>query len=141
MGVEFRKVCNAEDMDAAKSIRLSVFVDEQNVPPEIEMDEYDELATHVLYLADDVPVGTGRLVDMPDGMKLGRVAVLSGYRSLGIGTEIVKWLLDRAKTEGHNRVYANVQINAREFYETLGFKAEGDLFLEAGIEHVKMVWN
>ncbi len=124
------------DLEAAKHIRLEVFVREQNVPSDIEMDEYDSKAIHVLCLVNGQPVGTGRLVKMPDGMKLGRVAVLRDYRGKGLGREIVKWLLRRAG-EGMP-VYANVQTSAEAFYRRLGFVPEGDRFMEAGIEHVKM---
>jgi len=132
---DLREAKGKFDMEAARHIRLEVFVREQNVPPEIEMDRYDIEALHVLCLVEGRPVGTGRLVRMPDGMKLGRVAVLREFRSRGLGTGIVKWLLARA---GDVPVYANVQITAEKFYRRMGFAPEGDVFLEAGIEHVRM---
>jgi predicted GNAT family N-acyltransferase len=118
---------------------MKVFVEGQGVPPDIEMDGYDDVAIHVICLADGRVAGTGRLVELPDGMKLGRVAVLPEFRGRGAGTAIVNWLLARAHGSGHNRVYANVQVSARAFYEKLGFRVEGELFMEAGIEHVRMV--
>ena len=141
MDPEFREAATPADMEAAKSVRFSVFVEEQGVPPEIEMDEYDSEAVHVICLIGGRAVGTGRLVDMPDGMKLGRVAVLKEHRDRGLGTGIVIWLLDRAKEAGHNGVYANVQIGAVGFYEKLGFEVNGQQFFEAGIEHVRMEWK
>jgi predicted GNAT family N-acyltransferase len=138
MDFELREVKSHYDLEAAKSLRLEVFVLEQNVPREIEMDEYDAGAIHVLCLVRGQPVGTGRLVKMPDGVKLGRVAVLRDFRGKGLGTEIVGWLLARA---GGNRVYANVQLTALDFYKRLGFVREGGPFFEAGIEHVKMIWH
>jgi predicted GNAT family N-acyltransferase len=141
MKPEFRKVSTPEEMEAAKSVRFSVFVHEQGVPCQIEMDEHDADATHVICLIDGKVVGTGRLVRMPDGMKLGRVAVLAEYRKRGLGAELVKWLLDRAMKDGQELVYANVQIEARGFYHKMGFKSVGEHFDEAGIEHVKMAWN
>jgi len=135
---ELRQVTTTEELTGAKSVRRAVFIKEQNVPEEIEMDEHDTEAIHVICLVGGKIVGTGRLVEMPDGMKLGRVAVLPTHRNSGIGTAIVKWLLGRAVKSGHQEVYANVQLTARFFYEKLGFKAEGDNFYEAGIEHVRM---
>ncbi|MFO7618698.1 MAG: GNAT family N-acetyltransferase [Thermoplasmata archaeon] len=130
---------NPEDMDRARSIRLRVFVREQNVPMEIEMDEYDAVAIHMVCLLDGRVVGTGRLVQMPDGMKLGRVAILREHRGKGLGTGIVRWLLGKAMESGAKSVYANVQIGAMEFYEKLGFRSSGGIFMEANIEHIKMV--
>jgi len=138
MEPEFRQVRTPAELEGAKSVRTSVFVREQNVPPEIEMDEYDAVAIHVICVLEGEIVGTGRLVRMPDGMKLGRVAVLKEHRGNGLGTEIVRWLVRRAAQSGHGRVHANVQIHAAQFYENLGFRAVGDTFLEAGIEHVRM---
>ncbi len=138
MEYTLQEVMSSADLEAAKSVRLEVFVREQNVPREMEMDEYDAKAIHVLCLANGKSVGTGRLVKMPDGLKLGRVAVLRDYRGKCIGTEIVRWLLARA---GENLVYANVQLTALDFYKRLGFVAEGGCFIEAGIEHVKMTWR
>lgn len=136
-----REIRNATDLAAAKSVRLRVFVDEQGVPPEIEMDEYDSAAVHVICLLGKETVGTGRLVEMPDGMKLGRVAVMPEHRSRGFGALIVKWLLEKAARSGHLPVYANVQVSAADFYEKLGFKPVGPHFPEAGIEHVRMIWQ
>jgi len=141
MRPEFREVSNSQEMEAAKSIRFRVFVDEQGVPPDIEMDEYDAEAVHVICKMGSVVVGTGRLVRMPDGMKLGRVAVLASHRRSGLGAGIVKWLIARALETGHETVYANVQIGARSFYENMGFNAVGEHFMEASIEHVKMLWE
>lgn len=136
-----RKVRDAADLAAAKSVRLRVFVDEQGVPPEIEMDEYDSAAVHVICLLEEEAVGTGRLVEMPDGMKLGRVAVMPEHRDRGFGALIVKRLLDMAARSSHLPVYANVQVSAVGFYEKLGFKSVGPHFSEAGIEHVRMIWS
>jgi predicted GNAT family N-acyltransferase len=141
MKPELRKVSNSEEMEAAKSVRFSVFVHEQGVPCQIEMDKHDAHAIHVICLIDDKVVGTGRLAMMPDGMKLGRVAVLAEYRKCGLGAGIVEWLLDKAKEAGHDMVYANVQIGAKKFYENMRFKAVGAHFMEAEIEHVKMIWK
>jgi predicted GNAT family N-acyltransferase len=138
MNAVLSQAASEEDMQAAKDVRRRVFVEEQGVPPEIEMDEYDEGAIHVLCSVGVEVVGTGRLVLMPDGMKLGRVAVLPRHRAAGLGTMIVMWLLDRAAQQGCGRVYANVQVGARAFYERLGFAAVGETFTEAGIEHVRM---
>jgi predicted GNAT family N-acyltransferase len=103
------------------------------------MDEHDASATHMVCLLGGKIVGTGRLVSMPDGMKLGRVAVLREHRGKGLGTGIVNWLVAKARESGAKSVYANVQIGAREFYEKLGFLYVGGIFMEANIEHIKMV--
>jgi predicted GNAT family N-acyltransferase len=138
MRPELRQVATIEELARAKSVRRAVFIEEQGVPEDIEMDEHDADAIHVICLVGGKVVGTGRLVEMPDGMKLGRVAVLPEHRNKGIGALIVKWLLDKAAESGYGTVYANVQLTARNFYDGLGFIAEGDIFMEAGIKHVRM---
>jgi predicted GNAT family N-acyltransferase len=141
MKPEFKEAVTPADLEAVKSVRLRVFVEEQGVPPEIEMDEHDSEALHVICLVGGRAGGTGRLVGMPDGMKLGRVAVLKEHRARGLGTGIVRWLLRRATEAVHTGVYANVQLGAVDFYKKLGFEATGPQFLEAGIEHVRMEWK
>lgn len=135
---ELREVRTPEEMDGARSVRMQVFVREQGVPVDIEMDEYDSQAIHVICTMGTEIVGTGRLVRMPDGLKIGRVAVLPQHRGEGLGREIVLWLLRRSREAGENSIYANVQMSAAGFYEKLGFVRVGEEFLEAGIRHIRM---
>lgn len=136
-----RIIQTKEEMEMAKAIRLEVFVRGQNVPIEHEMDELDAKATHVLCYFDGRPAGTGRLVRLPDNeVKLGRVAVLEEFRGKHIGQAIMLKLKEEAEKNGPVKIWGNAQLWTTAFYEKLGFVAEGDVFVEAGIDHVKMVW-
>jgi predicted GNAT family N-acyltransferase len=117
-------------------IRTTVFVGEQGVPPEIEIDGRDPGCVHAV--AEDAAgeaVGTGRL--MPDG-RIGRMAVLAAWRGRGVGAAILEALMGEARRRGLAAVYLHSQVHARDFYARHGFVAEGEEYLEAGIPHVGM---
>ena len=130
-----------EEMEMAKAIRLEVFVKGQDVPIAHEMDEYDEVATHIICQYGDKFIGTGRLVKHGDEVKLGRVAVLEEYRGLGAGKLIMLKLIEEARKLEPSIIWGNAQVWALKFYENLGFEAVGEEFLEAGIVHVRMDWH
>ena len=117
------------------AIRYEVFVDEQNVPEELEIDGLDGKAKHVLTFVDDVPIGTGRILS--DG-HIGRVAVLKNYRGLGIGKSIMKELIKCAQDLSLEKVWLSSQWHAHSFYLDLGFVCVGEIYKEAGIDHIKM---
>lgn len=118
------------------AIRRTVFIEEQNVPEELEWDEIDERCYHVLaFAADGTPIGTGRL--LLDG-HIGRMAVLKAWRGKGVGSAILKMLLVLAQKEGFESVRLHAQTHAVDFYAKHGFKAAGKKFMEAGIPHRKM---
>ena len=117
------------------SIRYEVFVGEQNVPEELEIDGLDDEAKHVLAYVDGVPIGTGRI--LIDG-HIGRVAVLKNYRGHGIGKLIMKELIKWAHDMSLERVWLSSQWHAHSFYLDLGFVCVGDIYKEAGIDHIKM---
>ncbi|WP_373987081.1 GNAT family N-acetyltransferase [Duganella sp. BuS-21] len=122
--------------DDAKLVRFEVFVQEQNVPAELEMDSLDALCLHaVAYGADGVPVGTARL--LPDG-HIGRMAVRKPGRGSGIGGALLQALMEQAKARGDKVVMLSAQTHAAPFYERHGFRIEGDEFFEAGIAHIHM---
>jgi predicted GNAT family N-acyltransferase len=128
-------VAYAGEREAIRHIRDQVFVIEQGVPPELEHDDQDSRAVHVLALADGLPVGTGRIT--PEG-KIGRMAVLAAHRGHGTGGLILEALLSVARRTGLGRVFCFAQCRAIPFYGRRGFTAEGPVFLEAGIEHQRM---
>ncbi|MDF1813281.1 MAG: GNAT family N-acetyltransferase [Verrucomicrobiales bacterium] len=118
------------------AVRTKVFVEEQNVPASMEVDEYDEVSIHVLALdPDDNPIGTARL--LPAG-KIGRVAVLKEWRKSGVGRAMMIRLIEIAKQRGDTELILHAQTWTIPFYRSLGFTAEGDEFDEAGIPHRKM---
>ena len=123
---------NIKDISA---IRYEVFVDEQNVPVDLEIDGLDGKAKHALAFVDGVPIGTGRILN--DG-HIGRVAVLKNYRGLGIGKLIMKELIKCAQDMSLEKVWLSSQWHAHSFYLDLGFVCVGEVYKEAGIDHIKM---
>jgi predicted GNAT family N-acyltransferase len=119
----------------ASPIRFTVFVEEQGVPREIELDEHDAVSVHAIAFAQDKAVATGRL--LPDG-HIGRMAVLKEWRGRGIGALLLKSLMQRAKERGDVQVELSAQVHAVPFYLANGFVPEGDEYLEAGIRHQAM---
>ena len=116
-------------------VRNKVFVSEQNVPEGIEIDGLDSGAKHALVFDGDKAIGTGRM--LPDG-HIGRIAVIKQYRGRGIGKSIMEMLIDTAKNLPLSEVWLSSQYHARGFYLKLGFIETGDIYQEAGIDHIKM---
>ena len=124
----------------AYPIREEVFIREQGVPQELELDEQDETAIHVLAYQDGQCIGTARLVNLGNqSMQIGRMAVLTQYRGNGIGKRILEELIELSRKQGTSSIILHAQITAIAFYEKLGFLPEGPEYLEAGIAHRNMI--
>ena len=134
-----RRVLSEKELKRAFSIRLRVFVREQGVPEEIELDRDDRRATHLLARVRGKPVGTARLVIKNGRAKIGRMAVLKSYRSKGVGKALLKRAVESARKSKSKRIYLHAQIPVVGFYEKMGFRCVGGVFTEAGIPHRKMV--
>lgn len=118
------------------AIRTTVFVGEQNVPPEIEIDGRDPECAHALAeSAAGEAIGTGRL--MPDG-RIGRMAVLAAWRGRGVGAAILEALMAEARRRGFRETYLHAQSHALDFYARHGYVVEGEEYFEAGIPHIGM---
>jgi predicted GNAT family N-acyltransferase len=151
VGAKVRLAEIEADRAAVFAVRHHVFVLEQSVPEELEYDELDAGADHFLALLDGVPAGAGRLVvvdsrpstDAGRGMTatgvLGRLAVEKAARGTGLGKLLVREIERRAMGRGLAAIELHAQTHARRFYEQLGYAACGDLFSEAGIEHISMI--
>ena len=134
--VEIRIVDWAFYREALSSIRHTVFVEEQGVPVELELDGEDASARHAAAFSDDGRlVGTGRM--LASG-KIGRMAVSQSMRRQGIGRALLDALVAEAKRLKLEEVSLGAQLPAVAFYERAGFKAYGDIFLDAGIDHKMM---
>jgi predicted GNAT family N-acyltransferase len=121
------------------ALRHTVFVDEQNVPIELEIDAFDDSAIHLLATVDGAPVGTARIVLNGDTGKIGRVCVLVHRRGTGLGAALIRHALDILQaTPGVTRARLGARTDALGFYEKLGFTAYGDVFDDAGIDHRMM---
>jgi len=119
----------------AAPIRFAVFVEEQGVPREIELDEQDARAIHVVAFKNQKPVATGRL--LPDG-HIGRMAVLRDWRGRGVGSLLLQELVKVAEQRGDPEVMLSAQVHAVPFYLAHGFVPEGGEYREAGIKHQAM---
>lgn len=134
--VEVCDWANLADREALTSVRETVFVLEQRVPRDMEIDDDDSRSVHVLARAPDgTPIGSGRLTP---GGRIGRMAVLDGWRGNGVGTTVLRTLLDQARARRLTEVSLHAQRSAVAFYLDYGFAADGEEFEEAGIPHVLM---
>ena len=125
-------------MREAFGVRFEVFVDEQGVPRELEMDEFDPSATHLVAVRDGQVVGTLRMLDHEGAAKIGRVAVRSVARRIGIGARLMERAAAIALERGFAEIILHAQVAVAGFYRRLGYVEEGDLFDEAGIPHIAM---
>jgi len=124
-----------QDLEAAFSIRRTVFCVEQGVSEAEEIDGRDDQCRHFLALAAGIPIGTARTRVLANGdTKIERVAVLKPYRRSGIGRLLMIHIMENASSN----MVLNAQIAVKQFYMALGFVAEGAVFLEADIEHIHM---
>ena len=122
--------------DKLRAVRRAVFIEEQHVPEELEWDDGDERAYHVLATSTEGDaIGTGRL--KLDG-QIGRMAVARDWRRRGVGAAILQSLIELARKEGCSVVRLHAQTHALDFYARQGFIAVGGEFEEAGIPHCAM---
>lgn len=129
-------------IEQVKAIRFTVFCEEQNVPLDLEIDEYDgrDDTQYVLVLDGDKAAATGRIIHTDKGLKLGRIATLKAYRGQGLGATVVQALCGAAVAEGASPVYLEAQLHAIPFYEKCGFRVASDeLIMDAGIAHKMMI--
>ncbi len=131
------RLAAAEELPLVQEIRRIVFIEGQNVPSEIERDGLDQSCRHVIAFSDGKPVGTLRIRETDEGLKLERIAVLEDYRNRGIGKAMIKFVLSSFK----GKIYMNAQYYLLDYYKKMGFVPAGKKFLEAGIEHIKMEKN
>jgi len=128
----------SEARDAAYAIRYAVFVEEQGIPAELEIDEYDPIAEHALAYVDNQCVATARIYldeQDPSKAKIGRMAVLREFRGQGIGTALLGESIRAGMMQGASIFELHAQQSAVPFYAKLQFKPDGAIFDEVGIPH------
>jgi predicted GNAT family N-acyltransferase len=127
------------ELEGAIAVRFRVFVAEQAVPPEDELDEADAAAAHAIALAAGQVVGTGRLVRRgPETVQIGRMAVEQPWRRQGIGGRILDYLEAQARAQEMRHSYLHAQEYVKAFYAAHGYQEHGEVFLDAGIRHIEM---
>jgi len=128
------RLASASELPAVFDIRKQVFVLEQNVDPDEEYDEFEELSTHLIALWDGSAVGTARFRSTEKGWKIERMAVLSSFRNRGIGRKLLTLALEHLPKDGRP-IYLHAQEHALGFYQSAGFRQTGHRFYEANIPH------
>ena len=129
---------DSRERGAAMALRHEVFVREQRVPVELEVDEHDRAATHLVALEDGLVVATCRLVRDGDAVKLGRLAVAREARRRGLATRLLEAAEAWSREQGARHLVLAAQLHACALYEAAGYQRRGLPFVEAGIEHVWM---
>ena len=134
------QLCTWSDSELPlRNIRTRVFIQEQNVPEDLEWDGEDAQATHALVLDQDGrPIGAARLLIHDRLAHIGRMAVLPEWRGRGVGKALLQCLLAAARARSAQSVFLNAQTTAVAFYARAGFVVEGAEFLDAGIPHLRM---
>lgn len=127
------------DFKDAYSVRRKVFVIEQHVSEDIEIDESDSISEHLVVYDEDIPIATGRVFRKDDSVILGRICVLKEYRGMNVGSFLMENMLEKAEEMGAKEIKLDSQIYAVEFYQRFGFRKRGGIFKDAGIDHVEMV--
>lgn len=136
--MEYRIVEGAQgaDREAAYALRFRVFVDEQLVPEDEELDAIDEVAWHVVLLTEDAQaIATGRSIVRGEIGKMQRIAVDDACRGLGLGRVVMERLEDWARSQGATIGRLEGQVQAIPFYEKLGYVPYGEVYMDAGIPH------
>jgi predicted GNAT family N-acyltransferase len=122
----------------AFAVRIAVFVEEQGISREDELDELDATAVHCVGYDERTPVAAGRLIVADGYAKIGRMAVLAGHRGRGIGAQVLE-VLERAGVErGIRHFKLSAQLHAEGFYRSCGYTPVGDVYDEVGIPHIAM---
>ena len=139
MSPDVRVAESEADREAALVVRRDVFIEEQGVAEEVEMDGKDEDAIHFVATADGEPVGAARLREVGSGVgKVERVAVVADRRDDGIGRELMRTLEATAVERDIDRLVMHAQTHVQAFYLSLDYEMTSDVFEEAGIDHVEM---
>jgi predicted GNAT family N-acyltransferase len=135
---ELRPARDQSEVDAALALRYDVFCVEQGVSLDEERDGRDGEALHLVVVDDEVVVGTCRLLADGSTVKLGRMAVAPSHRGRGLAAELLVEADARARELRAQRIALAAQLSAQALYERAGYAPYGDVFLDAGIEHVMM---
>ena len=130
---------NSDIYQDSINIRTKVFVEEQNVPKNMEIDDMEDKCTYFNVYEDNQAVATARIFPTEDnGIHVQRVAVLKDYRQHHLGSQLLKFIFKYAKENNFNYVILGAQDHAQKFYKNLGFKVIGEPYQEVGIAHHDM---
>jgi predicted GNAT family N-acyltransferase len=138
-----RPVESDREWEIARQIRTTVFIIEQECPPEEEWDEYDDVSRHLLAWLESAAIGVARWRTSTHNKrvvaKLERFAILPPHRGQAYGRELIRQTIEDARRAGFTEQVVHAQAYLEDLYRSFGFVTEGETFMEAGIPHVKMV--
>ena len=135
----YKLVASDRELKAAFEVRRQVFVEEQGISENIELDDYDREALHIVVKDGEKVIGTARVLFLAANQaKLERMAILKPFRRKGIGSRIIAFLNEELRNRQINQVLLHAQYPVVAFYKSCGFKESGSSFWEAGIRHIKM---
>tara|TARA_B100000745_G_scaffold115991_1_gene74889 strand:+ start:210 stop:650 length:441 start_codon:yes stop_codon:yes gene_type:complete len=138
--VNVTQAITKRDQSECFAIRTEVFVEEQGVPKEEELDGLDQTSIHALARINSIPVATGRLITIDNkNARIGRMAVKIEYRRIGVASLVLYFLEEKARKKGIQLITLEAQKYVKQFYSDRGYSEHGGIFLDVGIPHVKMV--
>ncbi|HHY72422.1 MAG TPA: GNAT family N-acetyltransferase [Bacillus bacterium] len=132
-------IATDSELEDAYKVRKKVFVEEQNVPIDLEIDAFENSAVHFVLYDGKEPVGAGRVRELGDVLKVERICVLDEYRGKGCGKLIMEKTEEIANDKNIKKLKLNAQTHAEDFYKKLGYETISNVFMEADIPHVTMV--
>lgn len=127
------------ELEQAYHVRMDVFVEEQHVSPDIELDEHDATAIHFIGYDGEIPISASRLRFIDNYGKLERICVLKEHRGKSYGSLMIETMEANVSNKGYSKVKLNAQTHAIDFYQRLGYETVSGEFLDAGIPHVTMI--
>lgn len=136
--MEIRQAASSQEKDDAFHVRRVVFVEEQNVPEDLEIDEHDETAVHLVGYDQNEPIAAARLRFVGEYGKLERICVKQDYRGRKYGRDMILFMESLIKDHTYQASKLNAQTHAESFYEALGYQTVSEEFMDAGIPHVTM---
>ena len=137
--LSYKLVASDRELKGAFEVRRQVFVEEQGISEDIELDDYDREALHMVVKDGEKVIGTARVLFLvANQAKIERMAILKPFRRQGIGSRIITFLNEELRNRQINQVFLHAQHSVVAFYKSCGFKESGSPFWEAGIRHIKM---
>ncbi|MDX8045813.1 GNAT family N-acetyltransferase [Gracilibacillus sp. S3-1-1] len=136
--MDLQQVNNEQELQDAYKVRFDVFVEEQGVPKELEIDELENEAVHFIGYENGQPVAASRMRFVDGYAKMERICIAKSERKKGYGRDILLFMEEAAKEKGMQKAKLNAQTHAEAFYQSLGYQTVSGEFMDAGIPHVTM---
>ncbi len=129
------------DLNECYALRLRVFADEQGFDPALDIDDIDSFATHIMKKIDGKVVATARVFEQNGDHVIGRICIEKEFRKCGYGREVMLYGKNIIIKNGGNRIVLSAQYHAYPFYEKCGYTCVGEIYLDEGKDHIKMIKN